>query len=564
MEPTLAQRAAIFSQEPHNLVLAGPGSGKTRTIVWRIEALLRHPCGIDPASIVVITFTNAAARELQERLRALPCCERDTDKDGNCDRHPNGITLGYIGTLHGYALTQLQAFGTPLGYNQRITILDQEGADALLMETAKETGCKSSLKGLTAYKSDYRLEGAKTPEWIALNRYYRTLRVHSMVDFDTILRDFLELLTQELCGEPPTHLIVDEYQDSAPIDAQIYRALNATNTFMVGDGDQAIYSFRGGNVGNLIQAARGADVAIHFLEGNFRSGSAICAAANRLIRHNRNRVEKQTVSMTGTEGRVTFLPPSKVDVGELTAIALELSRREPETMKDIAVLARTNAIVRAATEVLKGHGLPVREKQQSDLPKDWKFARVSLELLTDPTNEIVAKQWIRIKLGASATERFADFRRAGEPIRVEGVQAVTDMMEVTTALARMEVSAESIDRIRDIRAGLPEPSLAMLRLAILSEEENRHEVGEGITVTTIHGAKGREWKTVILVGCEDEIIPGGGEKRDIEEERRLFYVGVTRAADLLVISHSQNRKQSWGDKRLQPATPSRFIAELTA
>lgn len=553
--PTAVQLAAITTTHPFALALAGPGSGKTFTLASRVQHLVA--AGHDPAKMVVITFTNAGAKELQHRLGEL------------------GTALGYLGTLHGFALRELTRHGASMGYRATITVLDAEQAEELLVETGEGLGVKGGIKKLQAAREGLAqrgFQGAKTPAEIAVLAYLKKLRAASAVDFDTILHDFLKLVRADAKASVTRweHLMVDEYQDSGDLDVAIYEAMLVWFRFMVGDPDQAIYGFRGGRVGHIVKlAAAGSGWEVHRLEENYRCDFAVCEAANRLIAHNVNRPQKVTSPRAGCgNGRVDLLSPYASDDAEqadiLNAVKAVLGFGDTPA-NEIAILCRYNGTVRDFTDAAIGMGLPVRQKATSKLPGDWRVARAALELLNAPTSDLAAAQWLRVRYPDQHVEFRAVAARNQWPlIRIvpEDVPALTTPGELPTALARLAISRESIDRVAGLAALIPEPTLAAISFAIARDFESTPEEGHGVTICTMHAAKGREWARVYVVACEQEICPGTSAKRDLEEERRLFYVAATRAKNVLTLSCAERRRATWGQQRHQPATPSQFLAEL--
>lgn len=580
--PTAAQREAVESNASRILVIAGPGSGKTRTMIWRMNRLLDE--GIEPSNIVAITFTNAAAKEIAERLR------KDAQEKGEVPR------LGYVGTLHGYALRELQRHGSVLGYGSRLTVLDEEQADELLKRVAKDIGCKASWPKLKETRDAWK-HGRRpsTAEEIAIASFYKRMRETDTIDFDTILRDFLALLQNASTPAGTcSHLFVDEFQDSGAVDVRIYNALFAGNRFFVGDPDQAIYGFRGGDVNGILALARDIGETHHFeggatvaragwhtikLEGNFRCAPAICSAANRLIERNTARIPKRTLSMReadGTQtvksiaGEVNVWPPAVSDTAEAERVVMRFAAEIADGAEpnELAILARTNAIAMDAARMCKTLGVPVREKKHARLPADWRRCRLTIDLFSNPNNSTVAEQWLR---ESGQREEIAKAALQAVPIThvIPKVFAMGEpVAKLPQHLARLQISAEAIELVEAKLADMVDPEFAQLAYALAAELDHVPEIGRGVTVTTMHAAKGREWGTVAIIGAEEEITPGRRKSDDpsrmIEEERRLFFVAVTRAKDVLLVSSAKHRREPWGNKRLAPASPSRFIAELKA
>jgi DNA helicase-2/ATP-dependent DNA helicase PcrA len=552
--PTAAQLGAVMTTAPRVLCIAGPGSGKTFTLINRIQHLLA--IGEDPAGLVVITFTNAAAKEIQDRLGTT-----------------TARLLGYLGTLHGFALRELERRGDCLGYGRNITVLDPEQAEAMLVEVAEKLGCKGGLKKLEEARATMAAGGPdrkpRTPHEIAVAKYLQQLRASSAVDFATILADFLILLRRtDQLQTKWEHLIVDEFQDSAPEDVAIYDALHVVNRFFVGDPDQAVYGFRGGRVDYILRMATADGYEVHRLEANYRCPVAVCAAANTLIGRNQNRVAKRTLPALGAlKGDVQFLAPFRSDDEERMGILHCIAGRlhDGESPNDIAVLSRGNATALDFAAAAEAMGIPVRKRSLSKLPADWQKARAALDLLNAPTSDLAAAQWIRV---AHADRRDAILAMAARnqwalaQVVPEVVPPATHVAGLADALARMGISMDSITRIMDTASAITEPTLAAISFAIARDFESVPEVGHGVTFSTMHSAKGREWPVVYLVACEQEQCPGTSKKRNVEEERRLFFVAVTRSAGTLRLSHAMKRRATWGNRRHEEATRSQFLAEL--
>lgn len=594
---TEQQRAVVDSTASKILVVAGPGSGKTHTMVARIGRLLER--GQDPAGIVCITFTNAGAKELEKRLVGLTpigeCSASPTGSHVNISKGylrecqfchqqvvDNPPRLGYLGTLHGFALRELQRHGSSLGYQDRITVLDEKQAEELLLEVAKRSGYKGTLPKLETTLRDW-VQGnrPKTPAEIVVAQFFRELRVNSAVTFETILVDFLQLLELEhqnaetgcrpagSAGLSWEHLIVDEYQDSGSLDARIYAAMTVANRCFVGDPDQAIYGFRGASVRHIMELAREPGLELHTLELNFRCAPLICSAANRLIGHNQDRLQKLTLSPgDDISGKVLLRPANGIDDEERTRILDNVRKLLADGVPamEMAILCRYNSTVGEFAQAAEAMGLPVRKKAEQKLPVDWGLTRAAVELLNAPYNSMVARTFAKMKWGAeksAAMQREADLHQHPMidhvPVSVP-VLFGKGLDELLTGLSRLGISRESLDLVRERWEEMTTPTLPALSLAMAQKPEH-HEMGEGVTITTIHGAKGREWGTVYVVAMEQEIMPG---KRDLEEERRIAFVAITRAKARLVLSAAVGRRQPWGNNRHAASTPSQFFAEVEA
>ncbi len=571
------QILAVSSDHPQILCVAGPGSGKTTVLSARIRRIIED--GGAPKKIVAITYTNAAARNLE--LRLAKTYDVDTI----------GPVLGFCGTLHGFALRMLKQHGAGAGYGDRTAVIDEEASRDLLESKAKALGCKVAVDKLVELKRKGKPDNeTMSVAEITVAAYFDELHEAGIVDFDLILSEFYRLLSSNMgfstaISAEFTHLFVDEVQDSASLDWMIFESLPLTHKFLVGDPDQAIYGFRGGRSDLMIRFSKEPATKIIWLEENFRCGSAICDAANALIAHNLQRLEKATVSATDLAGRVTPFGQTLNEgdeigqvVGYIRQIFAGLTVNFPGLKpSEIAVLSRTNAIAGQFREALKADGVPVVEPPKPDLPKDWGLARALIELLAQPDNDTLAFFYHvakRIKFGATPNAARATIHDARRDATMIGksLNAVSTSFpkglgveHVAPYLDKEEISLEArmiiAEKIKGLPAGSELIDLA-LEVARIERPEVEPQVEAGVTVTTIHGAKGREWDVVFLVGIEDEIIPGTAKSTDVEEERRILFVGITRARKAVFLSHAASRRASWGNNPIQNHKPSRFLEEI--
>lgn len=537
------QQAIVESREESICVVAGPGSGKTRTLVERIKRLAG--IGENPRGMVVLTYTNAGAHELRERL--------------------GSIRLGYLGTLHGFCFRLLQNFGSGIGYRQGgINLLTEDMATDMLDATAKKLHWKGSKVALAEQRND----AAK----LIWKDYQHTLKRNNLVDYDTVLVSALTLLSHDnpaTFPKPPdlgiTHLFVDELQDSAEVDFDIIEEIAAQWTFLVGDLDQSIYGFRGARPEVFRRWATRADVALYYLEKNYRSGFEICCIAQRLIGHNISRIPKEMepAAHICTVTARCF----RTDADEMLAIAARV-----KMANSVAVLCRTNAFVTQVATVLKLQGIPVRESQKMDLPPDWSHALNVLSLWNDPRNNIVTERVMR-RPGADAEKIEHAKRLALDTGCWLSAAAATAGLtparlhpkpwpDIGEALPQWGIGKESVELILKRLTLLPQesPTVAdLLQDLFMHDRWEKQEETGGVTVTTIHRSKGREWDVVFLPAWEETIIPQTKKDTDLEEERRLAFVAITRAAHECHISCAAVRMLEY--KGATSMTPSRFIAE---
>lgn len=541
---TEQERAA---KSPANTVtvIAGPGSGKTRTLVARVAFLMEH--GTPAQSIAVVTFTNAAADEVRHRLHA-------GGQTGN---------LGYCGTLHGLMLRLVQGNAKRLGYGGTVTVLDEEQAEAMLEESiarCRYAGTKADLRAaLTATSQN----GNRSKAEVCAEDYRQTMREAGLIDYDTILTDGLRALALPSNGaDSYPHLLVDEVQDSGKLDAEIYRRWPAKTRFYIGDTDQSIFGFRGADPTFLADMTRTAGETCT-LTGNYRCAEMICYRANELIAHNPNRPLKKTFSTTGLLGitpRIRF-PNAEAEMAWLIGSLLA----EPEK-QDCAVLLRTNHLVKQFTTALTAAGVPVRSKELGSRPTDWKSARRTLALLANPHNDRLYYAF-HMELYGEASAKALRLKSANElrsmnEAREHPIPEGASLENTLEFMSRAGISQTSIDRVQSLAGQLaPGATIGEVLLAVAEAEHTQDEAGSGATVTTMHGGKGREWATVYLPAFEQETIPA---RRPVEEERRLAFVAFTRAKTRLCITHADERASAHGSRKPARQEPSQFCEEAHA
>lgn len=539
------QLEAVNSQSSFIVVAACAGSGKTTTLIERIIRLVRVVM-VDPQKIIVLTFTNAAAHELVVRLKLC------------------GITLGYVGTLHGWCGRLIRRFGRLIGYRSgHIAILPEAERVPFLKQIMLKNGKRMTMGDLLAREHP--------DAELVWKEYYFELRKNNLVDWEGELRDAAALLKiPGVLEEMKLHtLCVDEYHDSAALDQLIYDRIPAANKFVVGDGDQCVYAFRGAWPEGFVDLCSRKNVHLVKLENNYRSDTAICEAANRLIFNNTVRVPKMIVPVSKMAGSVLALG-FEDPFQELAFVANEYRKHGNASM---AVLARYNFDVTRAWQFCAAQGLPVQKLTAPMMPADWKLTVLLLSLCVSPDNDIIAEQYLRAintpavqgakALAASLGKKLTDYLNL----------VLNDVTFATFPqfLAHRGISQESIALVQQRMAVLSneEPTLADLLGDLYAHDEGQRASkgnDSGIYFGTLHSAKGREWDMVFLTAFEEGIIPTEREKdtdkatRALEEERRLAFVGLTRARHHVYITHSTARAGEWSTSTSQ--RPSRFIEEM--
>jgi len=608
---TVPQRDAITTEHKRVLAVAGPGSGKTTTLVARIEGLLDD--AVDPRKMAAISFTNAASNELSKKLPLqfsnITIKGSYGDADGSLTATAKPISLGFLGTLHSFALRMLKEHGQPFGYGLRTAIISPDSAEDLMAAKAHSLGSKTAVAKLLKLKADKgRPERGRrlSLDETVVATYLDELKEAAVVDYDVLLHEFLEMITGTTPGALSAqqsfdgtfdYLFVDEVQDSAPIDWRIYRALAIPNKFLVGDPDQNLYEFRGARLREMVEEAANPDVHVVKLEENFRSKANICDAAQRLIEHNSNRVAKRTISVPGLGGIVHRLGDWENRLGdwenegeEIAVVARQIKKiRDEEALRretygaeavaerSIAVLSRTNVIADAFRKTLPHMGVPVAEHKRYELPKDWAFARSLIEVLIAPDNDSLAYfHALARSVRQGATQAGA--RKAATNLRLEAnsqgktinqrffkLEPITRPESALAALVGAGVSREAhmiaVEKWRELPPGATMEEFA-LSLANVTEYVKEGD-GEGVKVLTVHGAKGKEFDVVFLVGFEDEAYPGMDAKdgpEGVEGARRCAYVAMTRARSALYFTTAKSRATAW--KAIVSRKPSRFFEEI--
>lgn len=636
------QRAAVLYNEGPSLVIAGAGSGKTRVLTAKIAYLIEE--GAQPWTILALTFTNKAAGEMKERIRALV-----------------GEAAGslWMGTFHHVFGKILRLEGARLGYNSRFTIYDESDARSLVKRLVREleldesaykpaavlsriSAAKNRLISARAYAEDKALleadRAARLPQIARIYALYEArCRAANAMDFDDMLFNTYRLFesfpeVRQRYSDRFRHILVDEYQDTNYAQHCIIKQLTSehTNLCVVGDDAQSIYSFRGANLDNILLFQRWYPNARLFkLEQNYRSTQTIVEAAGSLIAHNRRQIPKKVFSQNAAGERIGLLRAhSDIEEAEIVARRMERLHRQGLSFGGMAVLYRTNAQSRVFEETFSNHSLPFRLVGGLSFyqRKEIKDAMAYFRLAVNPNDDEALLRVINYPargIGATTVGRLSALaRERGSSlwsVLTEGVQARSALIAprtwnkvdgfasiVSSAHSRLDTDdaltlAQDIMRLSGIQADVnrdnsPEnisrrENLSELLGAIQSfAEREREETGasrvsladylaqaalmtdltddtdeegtEKITLTTVHAAKGLEFDAVFVVGLEQDLFPSrmaAYSIKDMEEERRLFYVAITRAKRYCFLSYADSRFR-YGSTTYAP--PSPFLKEI--
>ena len=639
-----AQRAAVEYIDGPSLVIAGAGSGKTRVLTYKIAYLLSQ--GMKPWSIMALTFTNKAAREMKERIGKLV--------GDDLAQHL------YMGTFHSIFSRILRAEAEHIGFNNNFTIYDESDSRSLLKAIIKEMGlddktykpaavharismAKNNLVTAEAYDSDPAiLEQNKRARMPAIGKIYvayvQRCRQANAMDFDDLLmltfqlfRDHEEI-RQKYAGRFD-YILVDEYQDTNHVQMSIVMQLckEKLRVCAVGDDSQSIYSFRGANIDNILNYQKQLPGTQLFkLEQNYRSTQTIVEAANSLIHHNRNQIQKEVFSKNDKGEKIQY-KPAYSDKEEALIVAKNIQRikRQDDCGYDqFAILYRTNAQSRSFEEEFRKQGIPYRIYGGLSFyqRKEIKDIIAYFRLVANPDDEEAFKRIINYPargIGATTVMKIADCAHQnrvsfwevignvehyglnvnkGTQTKLENFRLLIssfidrshtlDVYELGDAiiresrisedimsgknaddLARQENLEEFLSGMQTFVAGRQEEGRMdeayltdyLQDVALLTDADSEGEKDEPrVSLMTIHAAKGLEFATVFVVGLEENIFPSplaAVSVRELEEERRLLYVAITRAEKHCILTNAKNRFR-YG--KMEFDNPSRFIDEIDA
>jgi superfamily I DNA/RNA helicase len=639
------QRLAAETIRGPVLILAGAGTGKTRVITFRIAHMVER--GIAPDHILGVTFTNKAAREMQERVNQLiPKAPRRQSQDPDSEKPPRPT----ICTFHSLCVRILRQHIEKLGYKRNFVIYDESeqlGAIKKILSHLSAKGEKTDPKAVLAMLSKFKNGGSRAgaftdPGVAALaehvsKRYESALHACNAVDFDDLILLTLRLFNEhpdalEACRARFRYVMVDEYQDTNAAQFQLVHALTREhrNLCVVGDDDQSIYGWRGAEVANLLDLEKHfPEVKVVKLEQNYRSTNTILSAANAVIKNNTRRRGKQLWSQKGQGEKITLHAfANDEDEARVVVEGIEynrLGRRIPWI--DHAILFRTNQQSRPLeTELRKanvryhligGQSFFDRREIRDFLayvkmfvnPHDdvslLRIANVPARGLSDVTMERLLAASQERNCSVFSAMRHTDVQAGFQGRTAESIREFLQFIEETRAvlsagtemslpawaekflneagyyneLRRSEKVVETAEnRVRNLkdlvatmdRSGEPSAKpterlssfLEDLTLDSEREEEKENE-GDAVTLITMHSCKGLEFPHVFVVGLEDGLLPHMRSKVEgtLDEERRLFYVAITRAKESLTITHCGGRKK-YG--QLLPCQPSPFLKELPA
>ncbi|MEW6003007.1 MAG: UvrD-helicase domain-containing protein [Nitrospirota bacterium] len=549
-----SQKKAVMAVEGPVLIVAGPGTGKTFTIVRRIAHLIER--GIKPENILAVTFTNRAAQEMRERTEFL--LGRDVRKV-------------FIGTFHLLGLRIIRD-----SYQKSFVIYNRQDQINLLKKLIRDSGAgeipqnkkspwliAEKISRIKNFIEDMD-EGIKE----VYEEYNIALTENSSLDFDDLILRPIEILNDskmsEKYGETFQYIMVDEYQDINPSQYKLLTLLAKTrgNLCAIGDSDQAIYAFRGADVSNFLNFERDfEDARMISLTENYRSTGVILNASSSLIKNNTRRIDKEVrpVREKGIPITVISVPDEKAE-GEIIVREIEeriggtshyqISTRRTHSalcsysFSDFAVIYRTNAQAKAIEGCLIESGIPYQVIGEKYLLKRRGIMNILslLKAIINPACELHPKVLSTIKEGSDMSpERFRNLKDKipfDEFLKVLWKESgIKDLLSEEDFLLLEDI----VIRYRDME---PEETLDRFinELSLLTPADAFDSEADAVALMTLHMAKGLEFKVVFIAGLENGLIPyTRKEDVDIEEERRLFYVGITRAKDELFLLHARKR-----------------------
>ncbi len=634
------QRKAVTQINGPVMVIAGPGSGKTRVLTYRIAHIIQS--GIPPYQILALTFTNKAAREMKERIEKV------------VGANTRNI---WAGTFHSIFARILRSEAEKIDYPSDFTIYDTDDSKSLIstiikgMNLNKEhynvnvvrnriSSAKSNLIPPRGYKENETLMAedkmARRPYFHKIYAEYskRCKRAGAM-DFDDLLFQFYFLLhtnpdnVLEKYRDRFKYVLVDEFQDTNYLQYAIIKKLvdfkgSGKNICVVGDDAQSIYAFRGATIENILDFEQDyPDLKTFKLEENYRSTSHIVQAANQVIEYNSKQLKKKIWSHKG-EGRKIKLIKAMTEGEEAKRVAdsiLELKTRNHLHNKDVAILYRTNSQSRTFEESLRNYNIPYKVFGGTSFyqRKEVKDFLAYLRLTINPLDEEALKRIInfpRRGIGNSTLDKITTFasemdkpvwdslldvplgtaakKNVGKFVNLMSVfmekADKTDAYGIASYVAKQsgilnhfksDTTIEGMNRLENLNAlmdgikdfvendeviddaTMPEKTLAAyLQSIALYTDLDSTDSDDKVTMMTSHAAKGLEFKSVYVVGLEEDLFPSFMSKNDrtaIEEERRLFYVAITRAEEFLTLSFAKSRYQ-YGKTRYNE--PSRFLDEI--
>ncbi|NME95323.1 UvrD-helicase domain-containing protein [Clostridium cochlearium] len=588
-----AQKKAVESESKVILCLAGAGTGKTSTLTSRIAHL--HENRVGCSSMLALTFTRLAGKEMKERTIKLI--------------GPEAEKL-FCNTFHAFCVKVLKEYGYLLGYDKEFTIYDQEDREAIIAKILEEFGYG---KWTNTKKVIAILEGSREvdcgEEEAAIKEYYWVLKRNNAIDLDMLLTETLKLLKEypEVQGNYNNqyeYMFVDEFQDTNYVQMQIIKALNPRNLFVVGDDFQSIYGWRNAKPEYIINFQKYyPNCEVIKLEENYRSTEPIITAANNLIAHNENQTKK--VLKAHKDGPdIEYIEAENIG-NEVNIIAGKIL--EDSQYSNYAILTRTNKQMEPFMQMFKAFNIPYQVLSNKDDPLkkyDIRMILNTLEVVLNPKDDNTLKKVINFPVRRINELKMQEIEKVMVDESISFMEALEDIEEVQLFMDRLnkmntyiteecsdasqvfstavcicgllkkyekenrenkvddiDRAFEVIERWESIQRDLGESTdiSAFLKWIHMKDiQEKLMEQRDVVKIMTVHGSKGLEFNTVFVVGMNKNVFPS--KRGDLEEERRLFYVAITRAKEKLYITRAK-KTLNWSGKEV-PTIESKFIKEL--
>lgn len=570
------QQEAVRNTDGAMIILAGAGSGKTRVLTYKVIYLMNK--GVDPTNILMVTFTNKAANEMKERIAKLATT---TDKP-------------LIGTFHSICARILRVEGKHIGFTEKFTIYDsQDSLDAIKEAMNRANISAKDFKPSSVYGtiSQAKNQLITDLEYLNLARgyfqesvakvypyYQRILKENNAVDFDDLILRTIELFNKNpqilaKYQDKFQYILVDEYQDTNQAQYILTKLLSKKwkNICVVGDFSQSIYSFRGANYKNLETFTKDfPNVKTYKLSQNYRSTQTILDSAYGVISKNTSHpVLKLWTNNEMGEKILIFEASNEHKEAEYIISQIISLNINP---KDVAVLYRTNAQSRVIEEVFLHHSMPYKLVGGTRFyeRKEIKDVLAYLRVIDNEKDNVSFK---RIeKLGKGRLKKFMDFMDKVDKTKPT-IEIIDSLLEETEYLKLYDpkdeedfMRLENIKELRSVAIEFTNLSNFLENVALVEQEEISKNInaekGNSVTLMTLHSAKGLEFPYVFMVGMEEGIFPHSRalmERSELEEERRLCYVGITRAKERLFMTYSR-RRLIFGQR--SNGTLSRFIMDI--
>lgn len=572
--------AVIYKKDSPLLVLAGAGSGKTKVLTHRAAWFIDQKMA-EADNLLLLTFTNKAAHEMKERIAKL------------VSTYPM-----YAGTFHSFCVRVLRQDGDKIGLNKNFVIYDSNDQKQMIndilayMNLSSDSYKPGSILGIISDAKNQMISPLEYGEmantdmqekiFSIYQRYDQLLKESEALDFDDLIMKTVQLLksnqqTKEKWQKKFEHVFVDEWQDTNKAQYILTKLIvgDRQNLTAVGDASQSIYGWRGADYKNIEYLTKDfKNIKIVNLEQNYRSTQNVLDAANAVISKNSSH-PILNLWTNNSKGERIKLYEAENGISEANYIQrkiLELSRTG-YNYSDIAILYRTNAQSRVLEEAFLHYGIPYKIVGGINFYERTEIKDIIsyLRLLISP-NDLVAKKRIE-KIGKKRFDKFFEFREVikDKVLQTPTIELLDNIINVTYYLDKYardtEENLQKLENIKELRSVATEFNnindfLENVTLVEKEEEKNKSETKNFVTLMTLHAAKGLEFPVVFISGLEEGIFPHSRalfNNNELEEERRLMYVGITRAKELLILTFAKTRL-FFGQRNQNP--PSRFISDI--